>query len=415
MLNAISPSTTSSYLAAQKSTKSLFLSLPLEIQEEVENHLPVAERLNFYKALITVTRDGEPMDSPALKLHLLQERIAAKYHQSLASSDESLRAFALNQLQKLEESGQLDQVVEKHALFELVRRVDDPKLFEYLREKIQQVLELKQTLLSWVERSKVEEVQTVAANALTLLVKTGVQLSEKDFSGIRVPGADLSYGMFGLTKFQNADLSGVDWTCAWLRGVNLDGADLARSQFGEKPGLEMNKGISACCYSPDGRRLAVAEDNQIQLYETESLSQLHTYVGHEKKVLSIAFASNGKWLASGSYTGTVRIWSVLTNDCQAVLQSFTGPIQAVTWQPVLDDDTAILCTKGEGFTLCFWRVFSNAGQISKIVLDRMSGQDTTTLTATGALIENARNLNPQNAVLLRQRGAKQTQISELHS
>ncbi len=895
MLNPISPSTISSYPAVQRPTKPSFLSLPLEIQAEVENHMPVAERLNFYKALTTVTRDGEPVDSPALKLHLLQKMIAAKYHQSLASSDESLRAFALNQLQRLEESGQLDQVVEKHALFELVRRVNDPEVFEYLREKIQRVPELKQKLLSWVERSKVEEVQTVAANALTLLVKTGVQLSDKDFSGIRVPGADLSYGMFGLTKFQNADLSGVDWTCAWLRGVNLDGADLARAQFGEKPSLKMNKGISACCYSPDGRWLAVAEDNQIQLYETENLSQLHAYVGHEKKVLSIAFsrdgqwlasgsedgmklwhvssnlslahtyvdggsvrsvafssdgrwlagsygvkvglwrvsrnyslvhtydghrstvksvafssdgqwlasvecygetvklwfvsgdrslahtysveqgeyfnsvafssdgqwlaagsskgtvklwnvsgdrslvhtysdrrcgwggvksvafsgdgqwlassgakdnsvnlwhasgnrslahryighkdevnnvsfssndqwlasgsndktvkqwfvsddhrstskyqrdtrlmtsaafsndgqwlvyedgdavrlshvtddltdknyknyygwqsndyfeegvnsitvsadgqwlaaatpnggvrlwnvsdnrypycefdrdnggwicsvaissdgqwlayddentvklwhvsgdqslahsyehesevsnlafsndnqwlaskisngvvklwnipgdrslahtytghdsedespvvfssdsqwlasgssngvvrlwnvsgdrslahtyigheneitsiafASNGKWLASGDYGGTVRLWSVLTDDCHAVLQSFTGPIQAVTWQPVLDDDTAILCTKGEGSTLCFWQVFSNAGQISKIVLDRISGQDTTMLTATGALIENARNLSPQNAALLRQRDAKQTQISE---
>ncbi len=897
MLNSISPSTTSSYLAAQRSTKSLFLSLPLEIQAEVENHLPVAERLNFYKALTTVTRDGEPADSPALKLHLLQKMIAAKYHQSLASSDESLRAFALNQLQRLEKPGQLHQVVEKHALFELVRRVDDPKLFGYLKEKIQQVPELKQKLLNWVERSKVEEVQTVAANALTLLVKTGVQLSDKDFSGIRVPGADLSYGMFGLTKFQNADLSGVDWTCAWLRGVNLDGADLARSQFGEKPSLKMNKGISACCYSPDGRWLAVAVDNQIQLYETENLSQLHTYVGHEKKVLSIAFsrdgqwiasgggdgmklwhvsgnrslahtyvdgdsvrsvafssdgqwlagnydvkvglwrvsgdhahvhtydghksvvksvalssdgqwlaaggydetvklwfvsgdrslahtysgeqgesfksvafssdgqwlaagsskgtvklwnvsgdrslvhtyigkncgwkgvesivfsgdgqwlassgakdnsvnlwhasgnrslahtyighkdevnnvsfssndqwlasgsndktvkqwfvsddhrstskyqrdtslmtsaafsndgqwlvyedgdsvrlshvtddrtdkdyrdcywwqsngyfeegvssitvsadgqwlaagtpngtvrlwnasdnrsqhgefykdnegwacsvaisndgqwlahddentvklwyvsgdqslahiyehesdvssvafsndnqwlasgtsngvvklwnvsgdrslahaytghdgedcslvvfssdsqwlasgssngavqlwnvsgdrslahtyighdneimsvafARNGKWLASGNYDGTVRLWSVLTDDCQAVLQSFTGPIWAVTWQPMQGDGSAILCTKGEGSTLCFWRVFSNAGQISKIVLDRISGQDSTMLTATGALIENARNLSPQNTALLRQRDAKQTQISELHS
>ncbi len=312
MLNPISPSTISSYPAAQRSTKSLFLSLPLEIQAEVENHMPVAERLNFFNALTTVTRDGEPLDSPALKLHLLQKMIAAKYHQRLASSDESLRAFALNQLQRLEESGQLDQVVEKHALFELVRRVNDPEVFEYLKEKIQRVPELKQKLLNWVERSKVEEVQMVAANALTLLVKTGVQLSEKDFSGIRVPGADLSYGMFGLTKFQNADLRGVDWTCAWLRGVNLDGADLARAQFGEKPSLEMNKGISACCYSPDGRWLAAAEDNQIQLYETESLSQLHTYVGHEKKVLSVAFSRDGQWLASGSEDG-MKLWHVSGN------------------------------------------------------------------------------------------------------
>ncbi len=82
-----------------------------------------------------MTRDGEPVDSPALKLHLLQQKIVAQYHQSLANSDESLRAFALNQVQRLWESGQLDQVVEKPALFELVRVIDDPEVFEYIRKK----------------------------------------------------------------------------------------------------------------------------------------------------------------------------------------------------------------------------------------------------------------------------------------
>ncbi len=189
MLNPISPSTISSCPAAQKITASSLLSLPVEVREEVENHLQVRDRQNFFKALTTVTRDGEAVDSPALKLHLLQERIAAKYHQSLASLDGNLRAFALNQLQRLWKSGQLDHVVEKSAFFELVRIVNDPEVFGYLREKIQQEPELKAKLLSWVERSKAEEVQPMAANALTLLVKSGVQFNGADLRGIRIPGA----------------------------------------------------------------------------------------------------------------------------------------------------------------------------------------------------------------------------------
>lgn len=174
---------------------------------------------------------------------------------------------------------------------------------------------------------------------------------------------------------------------------------------------------SLVVFSSDSQWLASGSSNGVvQLWNVAGNRSLaHTYIGHGNEITSIAFASNGKWLASGGYDGTVRLWSVLTDDCHAVLQSFTGPIQAVTWQPMQDDGSAILCTKGEGSTLCFWQVFSNAGQISTIVLDRISGQDTTTLTATGALIENARNLSPQNAALLRQRDAKQTQISELHS
>ncbi len=307
MLNPIS-----SYPVSQKPIAPALSSLPIEVREEIESHLDWAAKKAFFEALTIATRDGDPLDSPALKLHLLQQRIAPKYRQSLASSDKNLQAFALNQLQRLYESGQLDQIVERPAFFELVRLINDPEIFEFLREKVQQEPELKQKLLSWVERSKTEEVQATAANALTLLVKAGIPLSGKDFSRIRVPGADLSYGVFAHTKFQNADLRWIDWAYAWLGGTNLDGADLAGLQLREKPCLEMNKEISACCYSPDRRWIAIAEDNQIQLYETENLTKLHTYIGHEKEVLSVAFSSDGQWLASGSNDG-MKLWHVLGN------------------------------------------------------------------------------------------------------
>lgn len=96
MLNPVSSSATASYGAVQKFPAAALLSLPVEIREEVENYLSVWARQNFFKALTTVTQNGVPVDSPVLKLHLLQERIAAKYHQDLASSDVSLRAFVLN-------------------------------------------------------------------------------------------------------------------------------------------------------------------------------------------------------------------------------------------------------------------------------------------------------------------------------
>ena len=32
--------------------------------------------------------------------------------------------------------------------------------------------------------------------------------------------------------------------------------------------------------------------------------------GHIGAVLSVAFSNDGKWLASGSYDGTVRLWEV---------------------------------------------------------------------------------------------------------
>ncbi len=294
---------------AQTPAKTSFSSLPLEIQDEIENQLDHSNQQSWLKALTTVTRDGEPVDDIALQLFLIQHKIRAKHQAALVK--EALKDFSLRRLQRLSESSQLAQVVTQHAFFNLVRRFfNDPELVGFLQNKVQEDTLLQQNLLSWAERSKTEDVQTEAANALTLLVRAGVQLNNKDFGKIRVPGADLSYGVFDSTKFQNADLSDVDLTCAWLRDVNLDGANLANLQLGERPSLTMQGWVFGCAYSPDGRWLAVTEENQIELYDAENLINVHTFTGHQDKVTSIEFSNDGQWLASSGNDGTAKLWQV---------------------------------------------------------------------------------------------------------
>ncbi|UUM21289.1 pentapeptide repeat-containing protein [Mycoavidus sp. SF9855] len=310
MLTPISSAATQSYSVVQKATAPSLLSLPVEIREEVESHLQPVDQQNLFKALTTVTRNGEPLDSPALKLHLIKDRIKVKYQEALINSDESMKTLAWNEFVRLWNLDQLDQIVEKSALFELLRFVNDPEIFKYLYEEIQNNSGLEQKLLSWVERSKTEEVHAVAANALTLLVKAGVQLNNRDFSGIRVPGADLSYGVFDDTQFQGADLRNVKWYRARLAGVNLERADLKGLRLGERPALQMENEVKACSYSLDGRWLAVTESKYIYLYETENLQKVHTYTSHEDPVHSITFSRDGQWLAVGDGQ-RVNLWHVL--------------------------------------------------------------------------------------------------------
>ncbi len=333
MLNPISSSATASYGVMQKSPKASLLSLPVEVREKVENYLPVWERQNFFKALTTVTRDGNSVDSPVLKLHLLQERIAAKYHQSLANSDGGLRAFALNQLQRLWKSGQLDQVVEKQAFFELVRVVDDPEIFSYLREKIQQEPELKEKLLNWVERSKTEEVQPMAANALTLLVKSGVQFNGADLRGVRIPGADLSFGVFDSAQLQGADLRGAKLRTSWLRGANLSGAQMTGVQFGEWA-LEEENEVYSCAYSPDGQTFAVALYNgKISLYATSNWEKRHSLEGDTSFVYSMVYSPSGAQIASGGEDNTVRLWDTHSGTPGPILEGHTETVSSVVYSP----------------------------------------------------------------------------------
>lgn len=296
----------------QSSTASLF-KLPVEIREKIEDQLDSSEQKFFFEALTTVTHNNEPVDSPTLKLFLLLDRISEKDQPTLARSDARLRAFALSQLEMLWSSGRLERIViEKPNFFKLLLFLCDSKIFEFLKEKIQQEPELKQTLLNWVERSKTAEVQLIAARALTLLVKVGVDLTRHDFKKIRIPGADLSRGIFDHTRFDGADLSEVNFRGAQLQQANFQEANLAKVDFGELPNIiEVDSMVHDCLYSPNGHWLAVGTgDGKIKLYETKNLELKHTLEGHRGGVTSLSFSPNSELLASGAMDGGIIMWDV---------------------------------------------------------------------------------------------------------
>ncbi|KAF9984730.1 hypothetical protein BGZ65_012765 [Modicella reniformis] len=94
----------------------------------------------------------------------------------------------------------------------LARRdfVNDSSLLQFLEERVQQEPVFKQQLLAYIEYSKNDKKwRTAAANAITILVRSGMQFIGSDFRGIQIPGADLSYGFFDSTLLQDSDLRKV--------------------------------------------------------------------------------------------------------------------------------------------------------------------------------------------------------------
>ncbi len=365
MLTSISNSAITPYPAMQKSLMPSLASLPTwlppEIREIIEDQLDSAAWQNFFKALAIVTRNGEPIDSPVLKLHLLQQKFPIDYQYDVARSDKSLQIFALNQLKILWKSGQLAQIVEKPALFDLLKLVGGSALFRFLQERIEEDAESERKLLSWVERSKTEEVQTIAANALMLLVKADVDMSGHDFKGIRVPGADLSGGQFDHAQFEGADLSHVNFRRARLREANLQQAELVGINFGELPTIQGSK-FNACCYSPDGRWLAVCSGDgweirgKVQLYHTKTLELVHTFKGPWGNVSDVIFSPDGKFLAwaSEDWDDTVTLWRVGSGKEWYTLEGHTGGVRSMTFSP----DSKVLASANVVHTVHLWRVES---------------------------------------------------------
>ena len=213
--------------------------------------------------------------------------------------------------------------------------VNEPSVSQFLEERVQQEPLFKQQLHDYIEQSKNDKKWRMAAsNAITILVRAGVQFIKADLRGIRIPNADLSYGVFDSAQFQGADLRHVDFRCAWLRRTNFSQAQMLGVQFGELPFLKHDSEAKICVYSPDGKTVAAGLFNcKIAVYSTSSWECLWTLDGHSDTVKSIAYSPNGNQIASGGDDGTVRLWDVFTGGCTRTLNGHSSWIGGVAYSP----------------------------------------------------------------------------------
>ncbi|KAF9350163.1 hypothetical protein BGX34_001378 [Mortierella sp. NVP85] len=212
--------------------------------------------------------------------------------------------------------------------------VSDPSILQFLEERVQQEPLFKQQLLGYIEQSKDDKKwRTAASNAITILVRAGVHFKKADLRGIRVPNADLSYGMFDSAQFQGADLSGVDFRGAWLRNANLSNARMTGVQFGELPFLQQHYRVYTCVYSPDGKTIAAGLSKTIRVSSTSNCEVLWTWDGHSHALTSIVYSPDSKRVASGSWDRTVRIWDVVTGACLHVLNAHDDQVNSVAYSP----------------------------------------------------------------------------------
>lgn len=113
-------------------------------------------------------------------------------------------------------------------------------------------------------------------------------------------------------------------------------------------------------FSPDGAQLAVAHSDKVVVFDAASGKALKTLSGHRDPVQCVAFAKDGKTLASGSYDGTVRLWNPANGR---MIREIKVPGDGIT-----DSSVAAVCFSPDGKSLA-------AGSLEAIFLFRVeSGQ-----------------------------------------
>ncbi|KAF9997215.1 hypothetical protein BGZ80_007054, partial [Entomortierella chlamydospora] len=261
--------------------------------------------------------------------------------ENMESPSVTSRRMSAGSVQSFEEPFLMDDpaLSNEQALLESplgrINFVRHPSILQFLTERAQRQPTFKDQLRSIIEQSKTDKsVEIAAANAITILVRAGVQFNGADLQGIKIPGADLSYGVFDSACLEGADLRDVNLRNIWLRQANLRGAQMTGVQFGELPYLQQDSEVQCCAFSPDGKIFAVGTENgDIHLYETSNWKRIRSLNGHSEGVYDVAFSAAGDQIASGSDDRTVRLWDVDTGNSIQTLQGHTGWVMSVVYSP----------------------------------------------------------------------------------
>lgn len=90
--------------------------------------------------------------------------------------------------------------------------------------------------------------------------------------------------------------------------------------------------IRRLAWAPDGRRLATpSDDKTIRIWDALTGECVATLEGHTQTVYVVAWSPDGRWLASGSHDSTIKIWAVESWREQATINEHRGWVYSLDW------------------------------------------------------------------------------------
>jgi WD40 repeat protein len=93
-------------------------------------------------------------------------------------------------------------------------------------------------------------------------------------------------------------------------------------------------GVLTVAYSSDSRFLASGSyDGTVRIWDSDTGKELHALRGHGREVTSVVFSPDGKVLASGSFDHTIRLWDAGSGKLLQPRQGADGPVNNLAVSP----------------------------------------------------------------------------------
>jgi WD40 repeat protein len=150
--------------------------------------------------------------------------------------------------------------------------------------------------------------------------------------------------------------------------------------------------LQALTFSPDSRSIAAArgDDGHVLIFDAESGRLVTALDGHFGNIRSVAYSSNGRWLATCGDDQTIRVWDVEARRSLHTLRGHVGGVYAVAFSP----DGRRLVSGGSDSTVRLWDAETGALMLvlhgHSSTVDRAAFSDDGRVIASGAVDGSAR-------------------------